>query len=151
MSASQNISYFPYQPLLICLLMVLTTQQAIVIRNIGCKTYDSNGVCTACSTRYYLDAGKICQPVNPNCDTYDTVTGGCLSCYPGFGLIENTCLPGIVSSSFDPNCNTFNGSLCAKCSNGFFLNAQGKCQGVDPTCKTFNTSTGECLSCFSGY
>lgn len=133
------------------LCIVLSLGQTIVIRNLGCKSYNPQGVCTTCSTRYYLDAGNICQPVNPNCNTYNTTTGGCLSCYPGFGLIEDTCLPGIVSNNFDPNCNTFNGDLCAKCSTGYFLSSSGKCQGVDPSCKSFDLSNGECLSCFAGY
>lgn len=130
-------------------LLVLTVQQSIVIRNIGCKTYEK-GRCVACSTRYYLDAENICQPVNPNCNAYNITNGACLSCYAGFGLIEDTCLPGIFANSFDPNCNTFNGDTCVKCSLGFFLNA-GKCQGVDPTCKSFDQNNGTCLSCFAGY
>jgi hypothetical protein len=149
--ASQNLRSNGLKIIFFALFFAVSLQQSIVIRNLGCKSYNPQGVCITCSTRYYLDSGNICQPVNPNCNTYDLVTGGCLSCYPGFGLIEDTCLPGIVSNSFDPNCNTFNGSLCAKCSSGFFLNTAGKCQGVDPTCKSFDPTNGACLSCFAGY
>ena len=127
--------------LFIFMLMLTISSQQVVYRNLGCKTY-SGGVCTACSVRYYLDSANICQPVNPNCNTYDSKTGGCPSCYPGFGLIEDTCLPGIVTSSFDPNCHKFEGDKCAKCSNGFYSNSNGKCQAVDPSCKTFNESNG---------
>lgn len=130
---------------------MLSSTQTIVIRNIGCKSYNAQGVCNNCSLRYYLDPANICQPVNPNCNTYNPSTGACLSCYSGFGLIEDTCLPGLVSGNFDPNCNTFNGDLCVKCSVGFFLNSNGKCQGTDPSCKTFNPSNGACLTCFAGF
>jgi hypothetical protein len=136
---------------ILLLLLTISIEQTIVIRNLGCKQYSSQGICADCSVRYYLDSGNICQPVNPNCNTYNTTTGGCLTCYPGFGLIEDTCLPGIVSGNFDPNCNTFNGNTCAKCSSGFFLNPSGKCQTVSPSCKTFDASSGACLSCFAGY
>jgi len=146
-SLRSNISIL----LLLAVLMTLSFSQTIVIRNIGCKSSNTLGVCIACATRYYLDSQNICQPVNPNCNTYDSLNGACLTCYPGFGIIENTCLPGIVSSNFDPNCNTFNGSACAKCSSGFFLNAQGKCQNVNPACKTYDNGNGLCTSCFSGY
>ena len=57
--------------IVLALILVLTLQQAITIRNRGCKSTDSKGVCTACSTRYFLDREKICQPVNPNCNNYD--------------------------------------------------------------------------------
>jgi hypothetical protein len=148
---SLNSSQIALKLAILLLCSAACFSQTIVIRNIGCKSYTPSGVCSACSTRYYLDAAAICQPVNPNCNTYNSSTGGCLSCYSGFGLIEDTCLPGIVSNSFDPNCNTFNGSLCLKCSSGFFLNPSGKCQGVDPSCKSFDQNSGACLSCFAGY
>lgn len=122
----------------------------MIIRNLGCKTY-SSGVCSTCAVRYYLDSNNICQPVNPNCNTYNTTNGACLSCYPGFGLIEDTCLPGLVSSSFDPNCNTFKGDSCIKCSLKYYLNSNGKCKAVDPSCKTFDNTNGNCLSCFAGF
>ncbi len=72
---------------LIALLLCSTINQNIIIRNPGCSSYDASGVCQTCSTRFYKDINNICQPVNPNCKTYDSVTGDCLSCYPGFGLI----------------------------------------------------------------
>jgi hypothetical protein len=125
--------------------------QAIIIRNSGCKTFDSNGQCKVCSTRYYLDIDYICQPVNPQCLTYDSSNGACLSCYPGFGVLEGTCLPGLVTKTFDSNCNTFNGSICIKCSSGYFINQKGICQAVSPSCKTFNPSNGACTSCFPGF
>lgn len=133
------------------LLIALAHSQTVTIRNFGCKNYNEKQVCIECSTRYYLDAQAICQPVNPNCKTYDHTTGACLSCYPGFGIIETTCLPGVVSNQFDPNCNQFNGSLCVKCSSGFFLASSGVCSAVDPTCRTYNPDNGFCTSCYAGY
>lgn len=135
----------------ILLLLALTNSQSVTIRNFGCKTYNEKQVCTECSTRYYLDSKAICQPVNPNCKTYDPLTGACLSCYPGFGIIETTCLPGIVSNQFDPNCNQFNGSTCLKCSSGYYLASSGICSAVDPSCKTHNPDNGFCTSCYAGY
>lgn len=134
----------------VSLLLTLACTQAVTIRNMGCKTYAA-GVCTGCSNRYYLDSQNICQPVNPNCNTYNDKTGGCLTCYPGFGLIEDTCLPGIVTNAFDPNCNSFKGNDCIKCSKGYFLNSNAKCQAVNPACKTYDITNGACTSCFSGY
>jgi len=132
-------------------LLYLVQMQSIVIRNIGCKTYDANSTCIDCSTRYYLDNNTICQPVNPNCNTYDNKSGACLTCYPGFGLIEDTCLPGIATGTFDPNCNTFNGSTCVSCSKSYYLSSSGKCTAVNPSCNTYDPTNGNCTSCFAGY
>lgn len=68
-------------------LLYLAQLQTVTIRNLGCKTYNGNGTCIECATRYYLDINAICQPVNPNCNTYDIKTGACLTCYPGFGIV----------------------------------------------------------------
>lgn len=73
--------------LLFFLLALLSSSQTFIIKNTGCKTFDQNNVCTLCSLSYYLDSQKICQPVNPNCKTFNPASGACLSCYPGFGLI----------------------------------------------------------------
>ena len=137
--------------LLLALLVVGAHLQAIVIRNTGCKSFDAQNICIECSNRYFLDSSAICQPVNPNCKTYNTTNGHCLSCYPGFGIIEDTCLPGIVSSNFDPNCAQFEGDVCIKCSKGFFPALDGKCKGVNPSCKTYDPSNGWCTSCYAGY
>ena len=77
------------------LLLWSALSQSVILRNPGCNSYDQQGFCKSCSTRFYKDQDNICQPVNPNCRTYDEMNGGCLSCYPGFGLLEGTCLPGI--------------------------------------------------------
>ncbi len=44
-----------------------------------------------CPNRYYLDSNNKCQPVNPSCDTYNNKTGACITCKPGFVLIEGGC------------------------------------------------------------
>jgi hypothetical protein len=77
------------------LLLWSALSQSVILRNPGCNSYDQQGICKSCSTRFYKDQNNICQPVNPNCRTYDEMNGDCLSCYPGFGLLEGTCLPGI--------------------------------------------------------
>ncbi len=137
--------------LLVLLALLSETQQQVIIKNIGCKTSNPAGVCVECSDRYYLDSGAICQPVNTNCKTYNTQTGACLSCYPGFGIVETTCLPGVSTSSYDPNCNQFNGSLCIKCSEGYYHPTSGPCTQINPSCKTADSTSGHCTSCFPGF
>ena len=85
-----------------------------------------------------MDLTKLCQPVNPNCNDYDKIRGDCLTCYSGFGLIEGTCLPGLVISSMDPNCNKLENNICVKCSFGYYFGSDGKCLKADVNCKTFD-------------
>ena len=65
-------------------LLIIAQTQGVVILNRGCKSFDPNGNCISCSTRFYRDEEGICQPVNTNCNTYNSVNGACTSCYPGF-------------------------------------------------------------------
>lgn len=40
---------------------------------------------------------------------------------------------------------------CLECSQGSYVNSTGSCQAVNPLCRTYNFSTGDCLSCYQGY
>jgi len=41
--------------------------------------------------------------------------------------------------------------MCARCSEGYYFERDGKCRAVDPLCATFNKLNGQCLTCFSGF
>ena len=118
-------------------LLAIAHAQNVIILNRGCKTFDAAGACVECSTRYYRDDEGICQPVNPNCFTYDMSNGACTSCYPGFVPIEDTCLPEALFPSetpTDPFCNKFEGSKCVKCAFGYYFK-EGLCTQADPNCR----------------
>ena len=92
---------------LVGLLLVLGTVCNVVYLNPGCKSYDDDGHCFECSSRFYQDNQGICQPVSPHCNDYDHNNGSCITCYPGYMIIEDACLPEIFFSKFDPLCNKF--------------------------------------------
>ena len=50
----------------------------------------TNGICTKCFSRYYLNQQNQCVNVNPLCKTYNN-NGLCLSCYPGYTLQTGNC------------------------------------------------------------
>jgi hypothetical protein len=120
--------------------------------DVGCKTWDWNKqVCLECSYFWVFNAGK-CVPVSDLCKTYDGVTGGCLTCYKGYDLVNASC---VLSQSrlapTDLGCAEWNwdSQICLACSQNWFL-ANGTCHTVSPYCKTHNTD-GACTSCYSGY
>jgi hypothetical protein len=59
----------------------------IIVLNPGCRQFDSNGNCLACSNRFYKNKEGICQPVNNNCRTFNPDNGACTSCYDGFSIV----------------------------------------------------------------
>ena len=57
-----------------------------------CKTFN-NGVCTECSLRsYYHPINKVCTQVDPNCNTYNNITGACTGCYSGYKPQNGGCV-----------------------------------------------------------
>lgn len=82
------------------------------------------------------------------CRTSDTY-GNCLSCYPGYVLLNNNCTV-TVNSFNNPNCANFSNGVCVRCSQGYYMNG-GNCLQVSPLCNTFDQNYGNCLSCYQGY
>lgn len=106
------------------------SQANTITDNLGCRQRDSSNRCVECSFRYYRDNQGICQPVNPQCKTFNATNGACESCYSGFILVENTCLLSTslgLSEVSDVNCRRFENGRCQECSERFFFNANRIC------------------------
>lgn len=56
-----------------------------------------------------------------------------------------------ATSVSDPNCKTWNGSICQACAFGAYFSPNGICLIANPICKTFDTSNGNCLSCYDSF
>lgn len=125
-----------------------------IVNNPGCRVRDSSNKCLECSFRFYIDNQGLCQPVNPQCRTFNSISGACQSCYAGFTLVENTCLLSTavgLSQVSDVNCFRFENGRCQECAERFFFNANRVCEQVDPNCKDFNRTNGFCTECFTGF
>ena len=117
-------------------------------RDPNCRTPVGNG-CQACYAGYfYSSSAGLCKLLNPLCKTSNSSTGACTSCYPGYNLDNNS--GNCVVFFRDPNCKTFNGNDCIKCSERFYINA-GKCLPVNPLCQGYSEINGQCTSCYPGY
>jgi hypothetical protein len=82
----------------------LSATKCINIPISNCEKYE-NGVCTECSSRFYLTSNNFCNPVNPSCNTYKS-DGKCITC-----SIKNQ----IIASDgycMDPKCKVSYIALC---------------------------------------
>lgn len=114
--------------------------------------------CGKCLTGYDLVNMTSCVYHIDNCVKVNGMA--CFICADGYELKPNgqcSLIPVVIVDPalfFDPNCKTYDMvtfSKCLECGKGFFLNAKGTCEQVDPLCKTYNSVNGFCLSCYIGY
>ncbi|EIW85609.1 growth factor receptor domain-containing protein [Coniophora puteana RWD-64-598 SS2] len=94
----------------------------------GCTECDDgingSGVCAAFAVS---DPPASCNCVNGECGS----NGQC------------TCLPGWTAAS--------NGTQCAQCASGYFLDSSGNCEICQLGCAECSDGTGDCISCASGF
>ena len=107
--------------------------------------------CMICSPGFTL-ANNACLFRIDNCLK---VTGTvCEKCNTGFVVASDGKCVDDPFAGLDLNCRLYDSATfnkCLACSGGFFLNTLGKCEQVDPLCRTFNVKNGFCLSCYAGY
>lgn len=117
----------------------------------NCQKLDNaKAKCLQCANNFFLNTDGKCKQANPLCKTFDQTTGACLTCYSGYVVQGTICVLG-GATTLDVNCAAFNNGVCVKCSNNYYLNSQGVCKQFNTLCKTSNSSTGACLSCYPGY
>jgi hypothetical protein len=63
-----------------------------------------------CADRFILNGNGICSPVDPLCNSYDSISGACTTCYLGYAIQSGVCL---LASSLDPNCRTEINNTCS--------------------------------------
>lgn len=108
--------------------------------------------CVSCASRAYFDVNRICQKVSDNCNTWDKLTGECLTCYKGYDLNNGSCVYSALNTRApeDAGCRTWNNGVCTECSTNWVFNVNGLCIPVSDLCKTFDKN-GQCLTCYYGY
>ena len=98
--------------------------------------------------RHFIKAGR-CSPVNPLCKGYDSLSGNCTTCYPGYSVSNGLCVVSADEDKF-PNCKSVENETCKECYNRYYLSETG-CKEVNPLCKGYDLNTGACTSCYPGY
>ena len=116
----------------------------------NCAAFENN-VCVKCSKNYFFGAFGSCTAVDPLCNGYNPDTGACTGCYASFVLRGPHCIEDKNNELTDPNCAEFFEGICIRCATRTFINNEGKCQDVDPSCNTYNPLNGLCNSCYPGF
>ena len=110
--------------------------------------------CSKCADRSYFGPIGFCIPVSDYCRTWDKYDGYCLSCYLGYTLQpKGGCVVADEASGpSDLGCNQFDWKTyeCVTCSFRWVLK-NGTCVKVSDYCKSFNSTSGLCSACYSGY
>jgi hypothetical protein len=170
-----DILYYMITPKLIFLLALLTaiaitqvppdlrvlteTTHSIVIgshTSSGCALWNGT-ICEQCSPCYYLNtAGKCCY-MSSHCQHFNPEVGICEKCYSGYVVSNGICQAQVITSAPqpvvqpNPGCLTFVNGTCTNCSVRYYLDSLGICQPVSDYCRTWDSSTGACLTCYNGY
>lgn len=123
-----------------------------VSNNLYCAKW-TDSACSACAQRTFVNSHGICELVSDNCNTWDKLNGACLSCYAGYDLVNGTCETSASNTALptDGGCKTWEKGICKECSSYWTFNANGACIPVSDQCKTYDSSKGECLTCYKGY
>ncbi|WAR56261.1 hypothetical protein PtB15_7B107 [Puccinia triticina] len=133
-----------------------------------CNTGYKGPRCDSCANGYF---GPDCQRC-PNCDTLSTSTcddgvtgtGRCIS----LNFLNRTqnplsisqsrcnCVNGVCAGDTSCLCSagwttSSNGTLCASCQSGFFLDSRGECVACGPACASCEGPSAVCQSCIQGF
>ena len=142
---------------LVLIFISVVSSTGVLVLNPGCKRFDNGNICAQCSDRYYKDNQGICQPVNQNCKTYNGKDGACTSCYDGFFVVEDACLPVpdsqlLALAEALINCNQIaDDNTCKRCSVGFYFDEKRICKKIPDSCANFDINSGKCRGCYQGY
>ena len=65
----------------------------------SCSKFNKDGSCALCGTGSYLSGGQ-CIAIDPQCPNFDVKSEVCLSCYPGYSILNGVCQISKVDSKY---------------------------------------------------
>ncbi|KAF8528206.1 insulin-like growth factor binding protein, partial [Hysterangium stoloniferum] len=122
----------------------------------SCQPGFNGTSCETCASGFF---GPECQPCPSNCETCDqglTGTGKCLVPTVTNPPSSCNCLNGVCGTNGQCTCNpgwanSNNGTACASCAPGFFLDSSGNCSICQLGCTQCSDGTGQCTACKTGF
>ena len=112
----------------------------------GCTPNSNDGVCTACTEKYFLESGGCYQaekfPGNTLCTTADA--GQCTTCANGQDKDSNGSCPACPTNC--ASCAKDSAKTCNKCLSGYYLDANKACKKCSETSGNIQ-GMKNCVSC----
>ncbi|PCH38564.1 growth factor receptor domain-containing protein [Wolfiporia cocos MD-104 SS10] len=121
-----------------------------------CPTGFTGTSCQSCAEDFF---GPTCSPCPSDCKECDDGlqgTGKCLVVEVSDPPASCNCINGVCGTNGTCSCNAgwttaSNGTACAKCSAGFFLDSSGDCEVCALGCSECADGTGDCITCKTGF
>ncbi|KDQ59747.1 hypothetical protein JAAARDRAFT_175248 [Jaapia argillacea MUCL 33604] len=121
-----------------------------------CPTGFTGSSCESCAAGFF---GPKCQPCPSGCSECDqgiSGSGRCLTTIVTNAPSTCNCLNGVCGANGQCTCNAgwttaTNGTACAKCAPGFFLDSNGDCSVCSLGCTSCADGNGDCITCQSGF
>lgn len=107
--------------------------------------------CLACNPGSYFNPDGNCEPIDPNCVTFDYIFDVCTTCKTGYVYYQSRNLCVKNNSPPDAGCTSWIGDVCFSCVNGWTL-YDGICVIANPNCRSRSLDFPfNCVACYPGY
>jgi hypothetical protein len=121
-----------------------------------CPSGFTGSSCEACAPGFFGTSCQACPAGCTHCDDGITGSGLCLSTIVTNPSSACNCLNGVCGTNGQCVCNAgwttaSNGTQCATCAPGFFLDGTGDCSVCQLGCQQCANGSGICVTCKQGF
>ncbi len=121
-----------------------------------CPPGFSGSSCETCAKGFFGTSCQACPTGCTTCDDGTSGTGRCLSSTAANSSSACNCLNGVCGTNGQCTCNAgwttaSNGTQCASCAPGFFLDGNGNCAVCQLGCQQCADGSGICVACKQGF
>ncbi|KAH9010792.1 insulin-like growth factor binding protein [Lactarius pseudohatsudake] len=121
-----------------------------------CPPGFSGSSCETCAKGFFGTSCQACPAGCTTCDDGTSGTGRCLTSTAANASSACNCLNGVCGTNGQCTCNAgwttaSNGTQCASCAPGFFLDGNGNCAICQLGCQQCADGSGICVACKQGF
>ncbi|KZT74043.1 hypothetical protein DAEQUDRAFT_807755 [Daedalea quercina L-15889] len=121
-----------------------------------CQSGFTGTSCESCASGHFGPSCEACPTGCLDCDDGISGTGTCLQFNVTDAPSTCNCINGVCDENGQCTCNagwttSSNGTACATCATGYFLDSSGNCEICALGCEECASGTGDCITCASGF
>lgn len=122
----------------------------------ACPAGFTGSSCEVCAKGFFGPSCQACPAGCATCDDGIAGSGRCLSTTAANASAACNCLNGVCGANGQCSCNAgwttaSNGTQCASCAPGFFLDGSGNCAVCELGCQQCADGSGICVTCKQGF